>query len=206
MHYAITTAAVTLSLLAFRGVAQAEPIVYSEVTTASGTLGHESFVNKKLVVTYTGDTASISAPVPGVLQNTGGIAAFHLVDVGAGTLNGGGAVAIVISAQNGFAIGANSTNPNLSPGQNGPGGNPAGGVVLGVNNPAFAGYKLTTALGPLVGAGVLQSNPAAGGNGTPATFSTTAGNLTLTSAANVRFLASTFSEGGGNGEDNVATP
>lgn len=198
MRYAYTAAGIALSLLAFRGTAQAEPIQYTERATASGTLGSESFTNRQIVVSYTGDTANVSSPAPGVLQNSGGVAAFYLRGVGAGTFKGG--IALLIKLQSGFSIAAISTNPNLVP--NAPGGNSAGGDVLGTNNPALASYNLATPLGPLVGPSVLQSNPAAGSNGVPGTFSTTAGNLTLTSAGNVRFLATTYAEGKGNGGDN----
>lgn len=194
MRYALTAAA-ALSLMAFQGVAQAEPIQYTEKATVSGTLGSESFTDKQIIVAYTGDTANVISPAPGVLQNSGGVAAFYLRGIGAGTFNGG--IALLIKPQSGFAIAAISTNPNLVP--NAPGGNSAGGDILGTNNPAFASYNLITPLGPLVGPSVLQSNPAAGSNGVAATFATTAGNLTLTSAGDVTFQATTYVEGQGNG-------
>jgi len=154
MRYALTAcvAAAALSCLPLKA-AQAEPILYTETTTASGTLGGKSFKDRPLIVHYLGDTANVASPVPTLIQDTGGVASFYISDVGAGAFTGGQAVALLFKPSNGFAIGANSTNPNLLPGVNGAGGN-AQGVILGTSNPALAGYGMTTPIGPLMGIGV----------------------------------------------------
>ena len=199
MHYAFTTgAAAALALLATQGVARAEPILYSETTTASGTLGGKSFENRPLAVYYLGDTTNISNPIPTFFQNTGGLAGFRLSDEGheddAGIFTGGMPVALIFKPSNGFAIGANSTNLNLNPpGQNGPGGR-AAGIILGTSSPALASYTLQTAIGPVVGPGVIQSDPSAGSGGVAATFTTTAGDLLLTKVGNVKLKAKLLKE------------
>ena len=170
--------------------ARAAPILYTETTTASGTLGGTSFKDRPLTVAYLGDTNNIISPGPFVQQEPGGVAGFYLSGIAAGVFNGGTAAALLFPSQSAFGIGGTSTNPNLvPPGTNGPGGSTAQGLILGLNNPAFASYNLATSLGPITGPGVLQSDPAAGGNGTPATFSTTSGDLTLTKVGTVTFTA-----------------
>ena len=192
MHYA--AAAVSLALLASQGVARAEPILYTETTTASGTLGSKSFKDRQLTIYYLGDTSTVINPTPGIFEETGGIAGFRLSDddKDAGIFTGGAPVTLAIRFQNAFVIGANSTNPNLNPpGATGPGGR-AAGDILALNNPALANYDLRTSIGPIVGPGVIQSNPLAGTNGVGATFSTTAGDLTLLAVGNVKFKAKLF--------------
>lgn len=201
MHYALTAcvaaSAVALSCLPLKA-AQAEPILYTETTTASGTLGSKSFKDRPFTVHYLGDTANVVSPVPTLIQDTGGVATFYIPDVGAGAFTGGQAVALLFKPSNGFAIGANSTNPNLLPGVNGPGGN-AQGVILGTSSPALAGYGLTTPIGPVTGPGVLQSSPAAGGNGTPVSFATTSGNLTLLTVGTVTLTVTLVDQNKGEG-------
>lgn len=193
MHYAFTAAA--LFLLASQGVARAEPVLYTETTTASGMLGTKSFKDRPLTVYYLGDTSNIINPSPGIIEETGGVAGFRLSidnkddDEAAGIFTGGAPAVLLIQFQNAFVIGANSTNPNLNPpGANGPGGR-AAGDILSLNSPALAGYRLNTAIGPIVGPGVIQSNPIAGTNGVGATFASTAGDLTLAAVGNVTFKA-----------------
>lgn len=202
MHYALTAcvaaSAAALSCLPLKA-AQAEPILYTETTTASGTLGSKSFKDRPLTVHYLGDTANVASPVPTLIQDTGGVATFYISDVGAGAFTGGQAVALLFKPSNGFAIGANSTNPNLLPGGNGAGGN-AQGVILGTSNPALAGYGMINPIGPLTGPGVLQSSPAAGGNGTPVSFATTSGNLTLLTVGTVTLTVTLVNPN--NGEEN----
>lgn len=175
MRHALA-AAVAAPALAFApfaaGRAWAAPITYTETTTASGTLGAAAFTDARVTLSFSGDTGGVAAPAPGLVINPAGTATVAVAGVGAGTFDAGGQAAIAFQAMGGAGIGANSRDPSVD--QNGQ------TYVLVTGNAAFATYGLAGAIGPVTGPAVFRPGLA---------FSTTAGDLALTSAGDVTFTA-----------------
>lgn len=145
----------------------ASPITYTISTTATGTLGASTFTNASVTLSLTGDTSAVTAG-PGSFSS-------FLIDPGTATLTIGGLGSAALTDSVEIASSFNSTLGGLSgvvilDTTNGGLANPTG--ILWTFSPAFLGYDLKTALGPVPGTGsVANQGPVDG------FFSTTAGNL-----------------------------
>jgi len=146
---------------------QAATITYTITTTATGTLGASSFTNASVTLALTGNTSAVTA-------GPGSLSAF-LINPGTATLTIGGLGSATLTDSVEIVSSFNSTLGGLSAvvivdTTNGGPADPTG--ILWTNSPAFLGYNLATALGPVSGTGsVANKGPADG------FFSTTAGNL-----------------------------
>ena len=175
MRHALAAAAAATAL-AFAppatGRAVAAPITYAETTTASGTLGASAFTDARVTLSFSGDTAGVVAPAPGLAINPAGTATVAVDGVGAAVFDAGGQSAIAFQAMGGAGIGANSRDPGVD--QNGQ------TYVLATENAALARYDLAGALGPVTGPAVFRPGLA---------FSTDAGDFALTAAGSVTYAA-----------------
>jgi hypothetical protein len=141
----------------FSSAASASPIVYTDVTTASGTLGGTAFTDALITVTLTGDTSDVAfgpAPFNVFLVNPGD-ATINIAGIGTATFTD--------------LVEVLSTDTIPSPGPVGspyvmiatldnPQGTSVTGVVL-TSGAAFLGYGLQTSLGPITGTGGDASGP-----------------------------------------------
>jgi hypothetical protein len=156
-------AAIACGLFGLVGSADASLITYTQTTTASGTLGANSFTDAAITMVATADTASV----------TGGSGFFS---VNNDTLK-------VTVAGIGTATFTGSTDSFVNQGFAPPA---AGEGMLGVSildtlSNAFAAYDLKTAIGPITGASFIR--PAL-------SYATDLGLFNLSSAGDATFTAS----------------
>ena len=171
MRHALAASIIALSLSA-AGHAEAVPITYTETATASGSLGGATFTDSQVTVRFVGDTAGVINPIPGFVVNAAGTASVTVAGGPAATFNAGGQTAFLFQSMGGAGIGAQSRDATVDQGGQ--------TYILATNGPAFATYDLTSAIGPLTGPAVFRPNLA---------FSTTAGDLVLTSVGAVTYAA-----------------
>jgi hypothetical protein len=169
--YAVVRVLVSLLASVAAVAVHATAITYTITTTATGTLGSSSFTNASMTVTLTGDTSAVtsgSGELTGLLINHGA-ATVNIAGLGSAALTGS---IVVVST---------FTNTTIIPGQSGAviaqedTGHPTNSSVtgiVGILHPAFFGYDLRSALGPISGSGgVANQGPVDG------TFPTNRGNL-----------------------------
>jgi hypothetical protein len=133
----------------------AASITYTEVVTATGTLGLSNFTNALVTLVVSGNTNNVVNVGPGLFRSGAGSATVNIS--GLGTANFTSDVQAVSNQLNLVGGIADFTS---------------GLGVLLTSNPAFATYALQTSL-------AAASGPALANTSTP--FSTTAGNFTLNS-------------------------
>ena len=161
-------------LMPFVGMsARAVPVTYTASTVGTGTLGGSAFSDSAVSVSFTGDTAGVISIAPGVLINPAGIATVSVAGLGPAVLNGGGTAAVVDQAFGGAGIGVETASPTAGTG--------APPLVLGIGDAGLATYDLASAIGPITGAATIDAGAA---------FSTTDGDLVLTSSGPATFTAS----------------
>jgi hypothetical protein len=162
------TACLLTAIVAFflmSAPASASPITYTEVVTASGSLGASSFTDELVTLTATADTADVVALAgKNVVQTLSAT-----VDV-AGVGSGSFLIPTRMFVNLGTSVAGLGSGTVATPGLD----------ILDVSNSAFAAYDLTTAIGPLSGVAFFNA-------GTP--FLTTAGNLSFTAAGPATFTA-----------------
>jgi hypothetical protein len=142
-------------------VASAAPVTYTVVSTASGSLGGTAFTDQQVTFTTTADTDNIMAgftslvlATPPTIEVTGFAPATALDQFW------------VFSNPNGPRTGLySSTN---------------GSFIIYDTSPLFAGYDLTTSIGPISGVPTINSD---------VTAPTTLGTFTFTSMSAVSFQA-----------------
>jgi hypothetical protein len=132
-----TTILIAAAALSFQTFARADLITYAEQVTASGGLGANNFSNALVTISFSGDTSNVTNPFPGIFQNTQGV----------GTVAVAG---IVGTATFTDMMGADDTQSINSAGIS---DFTLDRATLFTNDPAFATYDLTTAIGPLSGLG-----------------------------------------------------
>jgi hypothetical protein len=157
-----------VALLLAAGPALASPITYTEQTTGSGQLGNNPFTDALVTLTVHADTANVTQDFLGDFQNIAETATVNVTGLGTATFTlGPGGVMVV---DNPYLPGAGIVKTT-------------GGTILGtVNDPAFATYDLTTAIGPITNFRLI--NPSQ-------TFATDQGDFALTSAGESTFTATT---------------
>jgi hypothetical protein len=106
---------------------RAEPIIYTEQFTASGTLGSKSFMDAQVTLTFTGDTANVGGG-PLFFTNSLGTATVTVAGTGTATI------------KNGEVFDSHAT---LDAGFGG-----SGGLIVETNDSLFGTYKLTTSIDP----------------------------------------------------------
>lgn len=152
----------TLALLVGGASAVAAPITYTETGTGSGSLGANAFTRATVTITFSGDTANVS----------GGTGFFTNQPITATVSISG--IATATFTDNPFAF----DNQGLQTAGIGD----SQGSILDTQNAAFAGYDLTTNIGPLTGSSFIRPD---------LSFSTTSGAFTLSSFGDVTFTATT---------------
>jgi hypothetical protein len=157
----------TLTVLLYAGIpARANTITYTEQTTASGSIGVQSFSSAMVTITMTADTSSVicfsggcSVPVITAILDIAGTGSFAFTDP--------------------FVV-LDRTGPNADVQFV---DSSARTDVIVTVNPAFNTYGLTTAIGPVTGLAFVPNNG----------FGTTGGVLVWTSLGNSTFTASVVS-------------
>ena len=151
------------------GLAHAGLITYTETAIGSGSLGAANFVDERITLTTTVDTANIATLVPGVIAVPTTSVTVTVATIGSATFTDADIRVLV--------------NQNLSLG--GFSDLSTNSFLFGNANPAFATYDLTTSIGPLSGG--LIGNPGQ-------SFATTAGDFIINSVSNdPTFTATTAS-------------
>ena len=163
-RHALLVVIVALVVLARTSTAEAVPITYTQVVTASGSLGPTSFTDAVVTLELIGDTTTVVVAGSGIFYNFGPMT----VDVdGVGTATFTGPDMRVVD------------NPSVQ--GSGFSDFSAGKLVLFTRNAAFASYDLTNAIGPLTGQAIVNLG---------SLISTDVGDFTLTSINGVATFSS----------------
>jgi hypothetical protein len=134
------------------------PVTYMETATISGSLNGVDFVDAQITITGSGDTANITHGMPCCFANRLGVSTviFDLTGFGTGTFTDLVGVAV------------NQTNTGGIPGEPETGISGAGFsdftsnfLILWTLDPAFSSWDLSIDIGPLIGPGFCNCNPAA---------------------------------------------
>jgi hypothetical protein len=151
-----------LLCLAGFGEARAAPVTYEFTATGSGSLGASTFTNAAFTLTSTADTSQVTSS-GGVFEVPDLTATVSVAGLGTATFT-----TPTINVDNQPLARAGFSDPiqNLA--------------ILFVDNSAFAGYDLTTSIGPLSGPPTINPGSA---------FATTAGNFVLDSVSPATFQA-----------------
>lgn len=131
----------------------ADMITYTETVQATGLLGASFLPNDLFTFTFVGDTADVTGTPGGLYQNR----------VGTATVSVDGTT---YTLTNPSEVADDQTGGSASIGE--------GFAILGVQNPAFATYDLTTSIGPITGATLSMPG---------SSFATSGGSLSLFSVA-----------------------
>jgi hypothetical protein len=148
----MSSAVIALTLASYE-TAEASPITYTASVVASGSLGGSTFTNALVTVALTGDTTTVFGGPPIWFNNGTGTVTI----AGLGTATFTGEIRAV----------ANNTLSRA-----GIGDFTASLGILFVDNPAFATYDLSTAIGPLSGSPAFNTSQQ---------FATTSGSFILSS-------------------------
>jgi hypothetical protein len=135
-----------LSLFFAAGFVNAEPIVYTESVTASGTLGSESFTNSLVTLTFVGDTSTVISVISGFFTNEVGTATVDVASLGSAIFAPG--VVITDDLAGGYVEFEDAMI-----------GDPVDQLMLATLNSAFDTYNLTTSIGPITGSDGVGSGP-----------------------------------------------
>jgi hypothetical protein len=146
-----------VALLALTGRADAGPISYFELATATGSLGQTPFTNVLVGIAFGGDTNTVTQPTPGFFQNA----------TGTTVVNVGGMTATFTDAM--FAFDSHGANPTA-----GIGDATLSSIVLGTSDAAFGSYDLN---------GSIPLTPGASFSFLGISYDTTLGPLVITSVA-----------------------
>lgn len=146
-------------------IAKAEPVTYTESAIASGALGGVSFSNALVTITGSSDTTNVVNAGSGLYQ---------VFTTLSGSVAGLGSFTFT-STGNYF-----SNEPFDTAGVTGA----SSADILDTTSAALAGYDLTSAIGPVTGASIINPGYA---------FATTDGSFDLTSAGTSTFQATTSS-------------
>jgi hypothetical protein len=138
------------------GTGRAGPVKYTDMVTASGTLGSSSFNDALVTLTLSGDTANVTG-VSGFFSNT--VGAFKVTVAGIGTATFTDSLEVFDNHLNAFAGFEDLT---------------AFADVLDTRDATFVSYDLTTSIGPVTNSSLI--NPGQH-------FNTTLGQLIFDSAA-----------------------
>jgi hypothetical protein len=143
---------------------RAESVTYTVTDLASGTIGAQTFDDKNITITFTGDTTNVTETSPGFFENS----------VGTTTINISGLGTFTFTDAPFFF-----DNQTFSPPAAGIGD--ATGSILDTLDATFASYTGTTSIGPITGEAFIRSD---------LTFDTTGGGLNISSAgSNSTFTA-----------------
>jgi hypothetical protein len=157
-------------LLGVGGNVHAGQITYSEMATASGTLGANAFTDALVTVTLTGDSANVVLD-PSGLGFVNKIGTFMVKVAGVGTATFTDSGLFVFDNPKVVPIPAVAGFSDLTVGR----------PILGTVDSAFRSYDLTTApFGPVTSSLIIAPD---------ATFPTTLGGLNITQAGESTFLA-----------------
>jgi hypothetical protein len=160
-HVLLFVAVVTLMRVS---TADAVPITYTQVLTASGSFGGTAFIDALVTLELVADTNTVVVTDSGLFYNFGP-ASVDIDGVGSATFSGPDMRVVDNPSVQGTGFSDFSESK----------------LILFTRNAAFATYDLTGAIGPLTGQGVF--NPGS-------LISTSAGNFSLTSVkGNVTFTA-----------------
>ena len=135
-----------LSLFFAAGFVSAEPIVYTESVTASGTLGSESFTNSLVTLTFVGDSSTVFSVISGFFTNEIGTATVDVASLGSATFAPG--VVITDDLAGGHVEFEDAIIRD-----------PVDQLMLATFNSAFDIYNLTTSIGPITGSDGVGSGP-----------------------------------------------
>lgn len=152
-----------LALFLIAGLANATVLMYSESTTASGTLGGSTFTDSQITLTFYGDTANIIDNAE-LFTNTVGTIAINIASLGV-TANLTDAGGIFDNQPPCFAGFIDSTT---------------GTVILETFSGAFFTYDLTTPIGPITDSAIINAG---------ASFATDHGAFIISSAGESVFTA-----------------
>ena len=136
----------------------AVPITYTGTIAASGSLGGVAFTDASLVLTLAGDTGNIT--------HSGSV----FINIGTMTVSVGGGAAATFTGPS-PSVFSNTFIKVV--------GFTVGSDVIDISSSLFAGYDLSTPIGPFGGGNFVSS----------ASFATTVGSFNLTSASNAAFGA-----------------
>jgi hypothetical protein len=163
-RFAVLAVVACLGGSALSGTGRADLITYTEQATASGSLGSTSFTNALVTLTFTGDTANVTQPRPGIFANSTGTATVTVAGLGTATFTD---AIEVFDVQRLSAAGFADSS--------------AGGIdVLFSFNSVFASYDLTTPIGPASGSSSTSTGQPFGTDLGPLVFSSVAGTSTFT--------------------------
>lgn len=143
----------------------AAPITYIEQAVCSGSLDGNSFFDKLVTITFTGDTSTVTGG-SGYFSNYVGTTTVNVAGVGSNTL------------PNAFVFVNQYWSPAAAVGF---GDDVAGGSILDTLHSAFATYDLTTAIGPQAGSVYYRDD---------LTYATGSGTFHLDLAGDSTFTAS----------------
>ena len=135
-----------LSLFFAAGFVNAEPIVYTESVTASGTLGSESFTNSLVTLTFVGDTSTVVSVISGFFTNEVGTATVDVASLGSATFAPG-----VVITDDLAGCYVEFEDAII--------GDPVDQLMLATFNSAFDINNLTTSIGPITGSDDVGPGP-----------------------------------------------
>src|SRR6516225_3163426 len=77
----VTVLAAAAAILGFQTIARADLITYTEEITATGSLGATGFTNALVTISFRGDTANVTNPLPGIVDNFPGVATLSIAGI-----------------------------------------------------------------------------------------------------------------------------
>jgi hypothetical protein len=149
--------AMTIGVMIASGRAsEAGLITYTETVNGYGSFGGVDFSDQLITITLTTDTSQITNPSAGLLRTNTALTTISVAGIGTGTLQ---THAFNNQTANAFGF---STGVGAQP------------DILDVQNAAFASYNHQSAIGPIVGIAIIN---------TDAAFSTTIGDFVISSTS-----------------------
>ncbi len=160
MKYVVSLLAASLMMCVAITQSRAQAITYTEQASVDGSLGGNTLTSADVILTFTGDLSNVMAGSPGLYPQAGGTTTIDVVGIGLGTITDPVTVGLDQFMQYVTFV-------------------DDGAPVLSTTNGTFAGYGLSTDIGPVTG------TP----RGTAGTWGTSLGNFTIIDESDTTFTA-----------------